>query len=159
MAERLKLTEKEIRRAKRKFRKTLPSPPGRRGPKRVAIDEERLYDMAKHGCTNEEICSQLNIDIQSLYNNYSTLLGVARSAMRESLRRAQFKNAVYEMNSPIQIWLGKQLLGQRDQSDINYHGQAEITIVEKLVTSREELQRIRKEQAEREASAVPPNPT
>lgn len=33
-----------------------------------------------------------------------------------SLRRAQFKNAVENQNSTIQIWLGKQWLGQTDKT-------------------------------------------
>ena len=42
--------------------------------------------------------------------------------MRESLRAAQFKNALDNDHPTLQIWLGKQLLGQRDFKAIEVSG-------------------------------------
>ncbi len=44
-----------------------------------------------------------------------------------SLRRAQWNNATEHNNTTMQIWLGKQHLGQKDEATVNHAGSVEIS--------------------------------
>ena len=83
---------------------------------KLIIDEKQVETAASIGCTQEEIsyivgCSvrtlQMRRDLREAYDR-----GMAR--MRTSLRRMQWKKAS-EGNVTMMIWLGKQVLGQKDR--------------------------------------------
>lgn len=83
---------------------------------KLVIDVKQVETAASIGCTQEEIgyivgCSvrtlQTRRDLHEAYDR-----GMAR--MRTSLRRMQWKKAC-EGNVTMMIWLGKQVLGQKDR--------------------------------------------
>ena len=74
---------------------------------------ETIYDLAAIGVTAEEMAHMFRVDKGTIYNNYRDDLYAGRSIMKESLRRQQYKMAM-EGNVTMLIWLGKQLLGQKE---------------------------------------------
>lgn len=89
-------------------------------PTRVAIDLETLKDAASIGCTYDEISVLLHIS-PSTFDRYVRDSQLVRDALEEGramgrgkLRRMQWHEAE-KGNPTMLIWLGKQLLGQRDK--------------------------------------------
>lgn len=76
-------------------------------------------------CTGEEIAGVLGMDYDTLNRNckethnmpISEYIKMHSQGGKMSLRRAQWKSAEGG-NVSMQIWLGKQWLGQKDQQDI-----------------------------------------
>ena len=92
-------------------------------PKKV-IDKSSFEKLCALQCTEEEICSFLDITDKTLtawckseYNkSFSEIFKIKREIGKMSLRRNQFRLA--ETNPTMAIWLGKQYLGQKDNKDI-----------------------------------------
>jgi len=84
------------------------------------IDKLQFEDMCRLNCTEEEIALILRVDRHTLENWCERTYNVAFSTVyhtyaeegKMSLRRAQQRLA--ETNPQMAIWLGKQMLGQRD---------------------------------------------
>ena len=95
---------------------------GGRPSKVKLIDKEQFEEMCKIQCTKDEICAIFQIDEKTLtkwcqetYNvGFSDIFKTKSSGGKMSLRRRQFKSAE-EGNVTMQIWLGKQYLGQTDK--------------------------------------------
>ena len=91
-------------------------------PKKFIPDkppEEVVYLLAKAGATQEEIALELDIDVDTL-RNHPELYEYWKHGVNHiklNLRQIQIKSAL-EGNITAQIWLGKQLLGQRDKYEI-----------------------------------------
>lgn len=101
---------------------------GKRGhPKKMEIDWKEVNEMCKIQCTGEEIAGVLGIDYDTLlahikekgYESFSDYLKKYGATGRMSLRRRQYKAAVEDGNTAMQIWLGKQYLGQREKQDVS----------------------------------------
>ena len=94
----------------------------KRGPPATKLDWEQVNAMCRILCTGEEISSILSIDYDTLNAackrdhkmGFSDHYKKHSSGGKMSLRRAQMKNAL-EGNPTLQIWLGKQHLGQTDK--------------------------------------------
>lgn len=87
--------------------------PGGRPKKK--IDYDLVAKMANIACTEEEIASMLDVSVRKLQKD-KEFIRVYQKGLenaRSSLRRWQFK-AASQGNVTMQIWLGKQMLGQRD---------------------------------------------
>jgi hypothetical protein len=94
-------------------------------PKRKAgrpvkdIDWNVVEKLASIQCTDEEIAAVLGVHSDTIKRRkkvpeYAEILANGRAKGRASLRRLQWKSAEVG-NVTMQIWLGKQLLGQRDK--------------------------------------------
>ena len=87
------------------------------------IDENVFMGLCKIQCTLEEICAVLRFDNKTIEKwcekrygkKFKEIYKELRSTGKVSLRRAQWKNAVEDNNTTMQIWLGKQYLDQKDQ--------------------------------------------
>lgn len=125
---------------------------------RKELDCEQLEQLCRIQCTREEVASVLGMCEDSLYermkDNYAwfgfqdgepthyvrsaTFGEVFEKFSKEgtaALRRAQFKAALKGENTTMQIWLGKQLLGQTDRpsdATVSDKEQVEYDIREKL---------------------------
>lgn len=106
--------------------KQFPNPDGRNAIEFTDEMWEQADRMAKIQCTGEEIAGVLEIDYDTLLKN---IKGLGFSSFSEwfrqksaggkmSLRRRQFKMS--ETNVTMQIWLGKQYLGQKDSFDVEH---------------------------------------
>jgi hypothetical protein len=106
---------------------------------------EKLIAMIRIQCTQEEICGIYGgIDHKTLNKAIKAHGGVGFSHLykkhsdegKASLRRSQWK-AAQDGNPTMLVWLGKQMLGQRDKHDIdaNLSGDLNVTKIERRIVS------------------------
>ena len=102
---------------------------GKRGPQAFELTDalfEQIKGVAGVFGTAVDAAGMLGISVDTLdrrlkdrgFKNWSEFYDQYSAAGRISLRRAQFKLAVQNGNAAMQIWLGKQELGQRDYSQM-----------------------------------------
>ncbi|HUU87124.1 MAG TPA: hypothetical protein VMX17_05150 [Candidatus Glassbacteria bacterium] len=111
------------------------------------VDLEQVMHWIDIGATAEEIAGSYRISSATLYNklleytgfNFSELKTKASGKAKIKLRESQFKLA--ETNSTMSIWLGKNLLGQTDNS---------VKTVEDLHTLVDYIQKTPKEKIEKD---------
>lgn len=99
------------------------------GRPKFKIDYEIVLKLAQIMCTEQEIASFLGCAVRTLQND-AEFMRIYKSGLdvgRMSIRRQQFKTAAAG-NPTMQIWLGKQYLGQRDKQDIDHAGGLNINI-------------------------------
>ena len=95
---------------------------GGRPSKLPLINKEHFEGMCKIQCTKDEMCAIFQIDEVTLTKwcketygvGFSDIYKSKSSTGKMSLRRQQFKSAE-NGNVTMQIWLGKQWLGQTDK--------------------------------------------
>lgn len=100
-----------------KYLRKEPSGGGR--PKLVLSEEgkQMVEILAGYMCTDEEIAATLNTSVALLHNknNEETFVECKQKGQHKgkvSLRRYQM--ALAQKNASMAIWLGKQMLGQKD---------------------------------------------
>jgi hypothetical protein len=81
---------------------------------RKEINAEQVEKLAAIHCTMEEIAAVMGCSVDLLEQRFSDIIKRGKANGRTSLRRHQWKLAE-KGNATMLIWLGKQLLGQRDQ--------------------------------------------
>ena len=108
---------------------------GGRPSKLPLINQEHFEGMCRIQCTKDEICGILDIDEVTLtkwckktYNlGFSDIYKKKSSTGKMSLRRQQFKSAE-NGNVTMQIWLGKQYLGQTDKIEQKQEDKLDVLI-------------------------------
>lgn len=109
----------------------FPNPDGRDTIEFSDDDWSKAQQMAAIQCTGEEIAAILNVNYDTLlarikdlgWSSFSDWYKKHSAGGKMSLRRRQFKTS--ETNPTMQIWLGKQYLGQKDRND--YEVTAKVT--------------------------------
>lgn len=105
------------------------------------IDESELEKLCMLQATGEEIASWFGISVDTLerrvvelgYNTFAEYFNEKRGKGKISLRRSQYQTAMGDRangipaNVTMQIWLGKQYLGQADKQEIVHGGGIDIT--------------------------------
>jgi len=97
---------------------------------KIKVDFEQVEKLCVLQCTGEEIASFLGIDYDTLNARVKEKYKISTSEYikrngakgKASLRRSQWKSAIEDGNVTMQIWLGKNMLGQRDRSEIENIG-------------------------------------
>src|SRR6185437_3724969 len=108
--------------------------PGEGGRPPTPIDIDLLRRCAGIGCTMQELSTVLGVPRRTLYDrmeqdpNIKVALDEGRAQGRVTVRRWQWK-AAEEGNVTMLIWLGKQLLGQRDRPVIGGDPDRPVTYV------------------------------
>ena len=87
-------------------------------PKKYHIDTEQLQKLAKLGCTNKEMGDFFGCSADLLDKSYSDILLKGRAEQKMRLRQLQWKSAE-NGNVTMQIFLGKNILGQQDKLEEN----------------------------------------
>lgn len=98
------------------------------------INQDTFEGLCRIQCTKEDICDVVDCDEKTLTAWCKRVYGVGFSeiyksksaAGKASLRRMQYKSAE-EGSATMQIWLGKQYLGQRDRQEFEHSGGIDIT--------------------------------
>jgi hypothetical protein len=95
----------------------------KRGRPEKKIDIEQVRKLAEVGCTDEEIAWIMDIATSTLAlrkqrKEFSDTIKKARANLNMSVRRAQVVHGL-KGNATLLIWLGKQLLGQRDRAEVS----------------------------------------
>ena len=105
------------------------------GRPKIKIDKEQFEKLCSINCTEEEIAGWFKCSVdtisrfcQSEYDKpFCEIYKTLSAQGKISLRRTQFKIADAG-NATMAIWLGKQLLGQRDKQDIALDTEQDYTI-------------------------------
>lgn len=92
------------------------------GRKKAKIDWNKVDKLLEAGCTGVEIAASLGVHYDTLARacksekktNFADYLQEKRASGDSLLRAAQFKSAM-SGNTSMQIWLGKNRLGQSDK--------------------------------------------
>lgn len=95
------------------------------GRPKKQISQKQFEELCGIQCTVDEICAVLDVSDKTLNEwcketygkNFSAVFNEKREAGKMSLRRKQWNLA--ETNATMGIWLGKQYLGQRDESKVD----------------------------------------
>jgi hypothetical protein len=82
-------------------------------PKKYTIDIKQVENLAKYGCTNIEIAQFFGCSADLIDKSYSEFTTKGRAQQKLRLRQLQWKSAEGG-NVTMQIWLGKQILGQAE---------------------------------------------
>jgi hypothetical protein len=96
---------------------------------KVDIDEEQVEEMAAIGCTVAEIAGIVGCSPRTVERRAAAPVARGRARLNISLRGKQIEMAM-SGNASMLIWLGKQLLGQREKADTTWR--EEIVTVEEI---------------------------
>ncbi|QDP59695.1 MAG: hypothetical protein Unbinned2990contig1001_15 [Prokaryotic dsDNA virus sp.] len=88
-------------------------------PKKFKIDEEQIEQLASFGCTNTEMASFFGCSKSLLTKTYSTNIAKGRDKGKIRLRQLQW-TAAKNGNVSMLIWLGKQVLGQTEKTEVSW---------------------------------------
>jgi hypothetical protein len=96
------------------------------GRKAVEIDLVELKKLCSLQCTDEEIGAWFGVSTRTIESRrkqpeFSEVMNRGKAKGRISVRRAQMK-LLEAGNGTMGVWLGKQLLGQRDVTPIEFSG-------------------------------------
>jgi len=83
-------------------------------PKKYDIDTTQVQKLAQLGCTNKEMADFFGCSADLLEKSYSEFLTKGRAEQKMRLRQLQWQSAT-KGNVTMQIFLGKNLLGQQDK--------------------------------------------
>ena len=100
-----------------------------RGRPKSAIDYEIVEKLGEIMCTQEEIASILGVSTRTLQRD-AEFCRIYKKAMdngRASLRRKQYELAM-SGNPTMQVWLGKNLLGQTDKQELEHKGGIDVKV-------------------------------
>tara|TARA_R110000822_G_scaffold201528_1_gene338773 strand:- start:1055 stop:1507 length:453 start_codon:yes stop_codon:yes gene_type:complete len=98
---------------KKKAIAKLDKLPGQTGRKLLDIDETEVQRMAEDGCNDTEIADFFGCADTTISRRFAEILRKSRVKVKKSLRRKQIELAL-DGDKTMLIWLGKQMLGQRD---------------------------------------------
>jgi hypothetical protein len=90
---------------------------------RKQIDARQVETLAGMGCTGDEIAAVCGVSRDTIDRRFADALKVGREKGGATLRRQQWK-LMKKGNVTMAIWLGKQLLGQKDKTDVTTDGKA-----------------------------------
>lgn len=105
------------------------------GRPKLDLDLRAIEKAAAIGCTQEEIGFLVGCSDRTLQKREDCREAMARgsASMKTSLRRLQWKKA-NEGNVAMLIWLGKQILGQKDRVEETVR--EEVVEIERIARSR-----------------------
>lgn len=75
---------------------------------------QQIVRLAELQCTIREIAYVMGVSKETIERNYRDEFELGKVEGKIKLRRAQWRNAIENENVTMQIWLGKNILGQTD---------------------------------------------
>ena len=84
------------------------------GRPRKEFDPDDIYQMAKEGCSVDDIATELGCSDNHIYNHYYDVFKEGQAAGRRAIHRKQFEKAM-EGDAGMLRWLGSNRLGQSDK--------------------------------------------
>jgi hypothetical protein len=114
-----------------------------KGAVSVDIDMKIIETLASIGATQREMATVFSCSVDTIERRLAEpanreILERGRSKFRVAIRRMQFKSAE-EGNVTMQIWLGKQYLGQRDKAHYEVATDERKMTLEELLTVSDRL--------------------
>jgi hypothetical protein len=96
----------------------------------VEKNKNKVYKLAQLGCTQKEIGYTLNCSVSVIKDHFIDEFRSGQANLKSSIRKAQIESAVREKNSSLLIWLGKNLLDQKEpRQEMNHSGDLTINRV------------------------------
>jgi hypothetical protein len=92
----------------------------------MEIDEADVIKLAQMNCTMKEIAAFCNCSVDTLERRFADVIAKGKEQGRISLRRLQWQSA-QKGNVVMQLFLGKNMLGQADKQEIE-HSASKIVI-------------------------------
>lgn len=83
----------------------------------IPIDADEVIKLASIGCSNDEIAAFFDCSKDTIERRFAAELNKGRENGKTRLRRLQWQSAT-KGNVVMQIWLGKQMLGQKDKQEL-----------------------------------------
>lgn len=80
------------------------------------VDKDLIHRLASIMCSDDEIAQAAGISVRALKKKYQKIIDQGKESGKKSLRRAQFEKAL-NGDTKMQVWLGKQYLGQKDSPE------------------------------------------
>ncbi len=93
-----------------------------------AIDAKMVEKLASIGCTGDEIASVLDCCRDTLYARFSDSLKKGQNQAKVALRRLQWQSAT-SGNITMQIWLGKNMLGQSNLHEVEISDKQVVQVI------------------------------
>ena len=84
------------------------------GRPKKELNEDDIYQMAKEGCSVDDIAVEMGCSDQLIYNRYYDIFKEGQAAGRRAIHRKQFEKAM-EGDAGMLRWLGSNRLGQSDK--------------------------------------------
>ena len=108
------------------------------GRPKKAFDQRLFEELCKIQCTEIEIAAAFDMSVDTLDravkelyegSTFADVYAIKKEGGKTSLRRAQWLSAIESKNTAMQIFLGKNMLGQADKQEIdnNISGNIEVT--------------------------------
>lgn len=85
------------------------------------VDKKKLQVLAATMCSYDDMALVFGVPVTMLREHYQDVIDKGRAQARNGLRSSQFKLA-NSGNVVMQIWLGKQYLGQKDKTSTEVSG-------------------------------------
>jgi hypothetical protein len=102
--------------------------------KKNDIDETEVEKLASRFWTKTEIAAFFDVHVDTITNNFQSFYEKGRENGKAKLRDCQIKSAMGG-NVTMQIWLGKQYLGQSDKQEVETHEQDYTEIFKAMVSA------------------------
>ncbi len=99
-------------------KKVISAKPVKTGRPPAKIDANQVLQLSRIGCTYPEMAAVLECSKATLMRRFATIVKEGKEHLKGSLRRMQYKSALGG-NVTMQIWLGKQLLDQKDRQEVS----------------------------------------
>lgn len=96
---------------------------------KISIDPDKVAMLARIGCTTEEIASELECSKDTLERRFAAVLKDGRNRFKVSVRRQQMRLLVAG-NATMGVWLGKQVLGQKDRGELEHSGTIKSRVIQ-----------------------------
>lgn len=87
---------------------------GRKAKEFTDEEIEMIKRLSELFCNKTEIAYVMGVDRNTLYKYADEWIAEGNARGKVKLRRAQWRNAIDNENVTMQIWLGKNILGQSD---------------------------------------------
>ena len=86
-------------------------------PKKYDIDTKQVVKLASYGCTVREVANFFGCSEDLIKKSYSHFMTKGKDEGKIRLRKLQW-NAAEKGSTPMLIWLGKQILDQKDKQEL-----------------------------------------
>lgn len=106
---------------------------------KLDIDPEKVALLARIGCTVEEIAAELECSKDTLERRFAAVLKTGRQRFAVSVRRQQYR-LLSQGNATMGVWLGKNVLGQRDRFDVKQSGEVVNRVVQVELPKKKPIQ-------------------
>lgn len=120
-----------------KTKKVVKTKAKKNGRPETPIDWKQVENLLMAGCLGTEVAASIGISEDTLYRRvvkelkYESFTAYAVNFRQKGdslLKAKQFESAIKDKNIPMQIWLGKQRLGQKDKTDLEVNSVSKVHI-------------------------------